>query len=214
MYTLYGINGSGSASVEAALTIIGAPFKVVETARWEKKGAYDELLKLNPLGQIPTLVLPDGSALSESAAIHIHLADAHPEARWLPAEPSARAQSIRGLTFIAANCYPMITILDYPERFCTDAENDDAVQKRIRDGTRAQLHRHWEMFADLFPARPYLNGERIGGLDLYAAVVSRWAGSRAHLQKQRPQFHAALMLVEAHPQVAAIFARHWPPPTK
>ena len=32
MYTLYGKKGSGSASVEAALTIIGAPFEVKETA--------------------------------------------------------------------------------------------------------------------------------------------------------------------------------------
>ena len=78
MYTLYGKKGSGSASVEAALTIIGAPFRVKETASWERNAAFDELLQVNPIGQIPTLVLDDGSALSESAAIHIHLADAHP----------------------------------------------------------------------------------------------------------------------------------------
>jgi GST-like protein len=210
MYTLYGSNGSGSASVEAALTIIGAPFVIVETARWKKQAAYDELLRINPLGQIPTLKLPDGSALSESAAIHIHLADAYPQSGWLPRDTSARAQAIRGLVFVAANCYPMITILDYPERFCTGAGRDEDVQKRIRAGTRKRLYKHWEMFADLFPARPYLNGERIGALDLYAATVSRWAGTRAHLEKQRPQFHAALLRIEAQAQVASVFEKHWP----
>ncbi len=211
MYTLYGKKGSGSASVEAALTIIGVPFTVRETASWERNAAFDDLLKVNPIGQIPTLVLDDGSALSESAAIHIHLADTHPAAHWLPAEPSARAQAIRGLVFIAANCYPMITIIDYPERFVSELGDDEALQKRVRAGTRQTLHRHWEMFADLFPARPFLNGGQPGALDLYAAVVSKWSGSRAHLAAARPEFHALLQRIEADPRVAAIFARHWPP---
>ena len=211
MYTLYGKKGSGSASVEAALTIIGAPFEMKETASWERNAAFDELLGVNPIGQIPTLVLPDGSALSESAAIHIHLADAHPAAHWLPVDASARAQAIRGLVFIAANCYPMITIIDYPERFVSDLGDDEALQKRVRAGTRERLHKHWEMFADLFPARPYLNGERIGALGLYADVVSKWSGSRPHLATARPAFHAVLQKIEADPRVAALFAQHWPP---
>jgi GST-like protein len=211
MYALYGKKGSGSASIEAALTIIGAPFRVVETASWERNDAYDDLLKVNPLGQIPTLVLEDGSALSESAAIHIHLADTHPAASWLPVDPSARAQAIRGLVFIAANCYPMITIIDYPERFVSDLGDDEALQKRVRAGTRKTLHRHWEMFADLFPARPFLNGEHIGALDLYAAVVSKWSGTRAHVAAARPAFDAVLQRIEADPRVAAVFAQHWPP---
>ncbi|MEP7063948.1 MAG: glutathione S-transferase family protein [Betaproteobacteria bacterium] len=211
MYTLYGKKGSGSASVEVALTIIGAPFEIRETATWDRNAAYDELLKVNPLGQIPTLVLPDGSALSESAAIHIHLADAHADAHWLPVGASARAQAIRGLVYVAANCYPMITIIDYPERFVSDLGDDEALQKRVRAGTRASLYRHWEIFADLFPAHPYLSGERIGALDLYAAVVSKWSGSRAHLATARPGFHATLQRIEADPRVAAVFTQHWPP---
>lgn len=211
MYTLYGTKGSGSASVEAALTVIGAPFKTVDTSSWQRNAAFDELLKVNPIGQIPTLLLPDGSALSESVAIHLFLADAHPGAQWLPANASARAQVTRGLVYIAANCYPMITIIDYPERFVSDGAGDDAVQKRIRDGTRATLHRHWELFANLFPATPWLSGEHLGALDLYAAVVSKWSGARKHLEAQRPAFHATLQKIEAEPRVAPVFARHWPP---
>jgi GST-like protein len=208
MYTLYGKKGSGSASTQAALEIIGAPFRIVETASWEPNDAFAELLKLNPLGQIPTLVLPDGSVLSESAAILIHLGSVHPASGLLPDAESARAQAIRGLVFIAANCYAAISIFDFPERWCVNA--DEATQERIRAGTRARLHRHWEMFADLFPAHPYLGGERIGALDLLAAVVSKWSGSRSHLQQARPAFHATLLRIEAHPQVAPVFAQHWP----
>ena len=81
---LYGKQGSGSAAIEAALELAGLPVRVVETATWDRNEAYDELLKLNPLGQIPTLVLPGGAAISESAAILIHLGLAHPREDPLP----------------------------------------------------------------------------------------------------------------------------------
>ena len=210
MYTLYGKKGSGSASVQAALDIIGTPYRIVETASWEVNDAFADLLKVNPLGQIPTLVLPDGSGLSESAAIHIHLDSAHPAAGLLPREPSARAQAVRGLVFIAANCYAAISIIDFPERWCADADNDEPVKERIRAGSRARLHRHWEMFADLFPARPFLSGKDLGSLDLYAAVVSKWSGARKHLEAARPAFYETLLRIEAHPKVAPVFAQHWP----
>ncbi len=210
MYTLYGKAGSGSASVEAALVIAREPFRIVETASWARNDAYADLLALNPLGQVPTLVLDDGSVLSESAAILIHLGTAHPGSGLLPADASGRAQAVRGLVFIAANCYAAIGIIDYPERWCRDAEGDEAVQERIRAGTRARLHRHWEMFADVFPARPYLGGASLGALDLLAAVVSKWSGARQHLQRHRPAFHDALKRIDAHPDVAAVFARNWP----
>ncbi len=210
MYTLYGKKGSGSATTQAALEIIGAPYRIVETASWEPNAAFADLLRVNPLGQIPTLVLPDGSALSESAAILIHLGMAHPESGLLPDDAAARAQAVRGMVFIAANCYAAISVIDFPERWCAGADDDAAVKERIRTGTRARLHRHWEMFADLFPGRPFLAGERLSALDVHAAVVSRWSGARAHIEAQRPEFHGTLSRIEAHPKVAAVFAQHWP----
>jgi GST-like protein len=112
--------------------------------------------------------------------------------------------------FIAANCYAAISIIDFPERWCENAEGDEAVQERIRNGTRARLHRHWDMFADVFPARPWLSGDHLGALDLLAAVVSKWSGTRPHLESERPAFYEALLRVEAHPDVAPVFARNWP----
>jgi GST-like protein len=210
MYTLYGKKGSGSASTQTALELVGLPYRIIETASWEPNDAFQELLQVNPLGQIPTLVLPDGGVLSESAAILIHLGSVHPDSGLLPRDPSARAQAVRGMVFIAANCYAAISVIDFPERWCADADNDDAVKERIRAGTRARLHKHWEMFADLFPAAPYLGGEELGALDIHAAVVSKWSGARKHLEAHRPELYSTLMRVEAHPKVAAVFAEHWP----
>jgi GST-like protein len=163
---------------------------------------------VNPLLQIPALRWPDGSAMSESAAILVELGLRHPESGLLPSDPAARAQSIRGLVYIVANCYAAIGVIDYPERWTSST--DDGERQRVRDGTRARLHELWERFADVFAARPFLSGETIGALDLLAAVVSKWSGSRKHLQQHRPQWYPVLERIEQHPAVAPVFARHWP----
>jgi GST-like protein len=208
-YTLYGTKGSGSAAVEAALTLAGLAFRSVDAASWEPGPGRDELARVNPLTQIPTLVLPDGAVMTESAAILIHLGLAHPASDLLPADAGRRAQAVRGLVYIAANCYAAIGVIDYPERFCSDAGEDD--KKRIKAGTTQRLHYLWDVFADTFPAKPFLTGERLGALDLLAAVVSKWSGSRKHLAASRPSFSALLAKIEGDPRVAPIFARHWPP---
>jgi len=208
MYTLYGFDGSGSAAVEVALDLCGLPWRRVNAASWEPGSALAELAKANPLRQIPTLLLPDGSVLTESAAILIHLGLEFPAAGLLPATPALRAQALRGLVYIAANCYSAISVIDYPERWYADA--DDGARERVRRAARARLHQHWEIFADQFPARPFLSGAALGGLDILAAVVSRWSGTRDHLRTARPEFNATLGRIGAHPAVAPVFARHWP----
>lgn len=207
-YTLFGHDGSGSAIAEAALVLCGIDFHHVDAASWEAAPGGDQLARTNPLAQLPTLVLPDGSVMTESAAILIHLGLAHPASGLLPADPARRAQVLRGLVYIAANCYAAIGLIDYPERWCADADAD--TKARIRAGTRARLHTLWDVFADQFPATPFLTGDAPGALDLMAIVVSRWSGTRAHLATSRPAFAAALARGEAHPRVAPVFARHWP----
>jgi len=208
---LYGSKGSGSAAIEAALALAHVPFRQVETASWEMNAAYDDLLKVNPLGQVPALVLPDGTILSESAAILIHLGLAHPASGLLPHDAAPRAHVLRGLVYLAANCYAAIGVIDYPERWTLPAD-DAATNERVRAGARARLHACWTTFADLFAAGggPFLGGAAPDALDLLAAVVSKWSGARAHLAQQRPQLHATLLRIEAHPVVAPVFARHWP----
>lgn len=204
MLTLYGTKGSGSAAVEAALRLAGQPFQLVDAASWVPTPGLEKLKRVNRLVQVPTLVLDEGTVMTESAAILIWLGLRHPHGGLLPAEP---AQAIRGLVYIAANCYAAIGIIDYPPRFCADC--DEATGERIRAGTRSRLHEYWRIFADEFGV--HMSAERPGALDVLAAVVSRWSGARAHLKEHRPAFHAMVERVEADTRIADIFRRHWPP---
>lgn len=210
MYTLFGFKGSGSASVECALELTGAPYRIVEAASWEQNDALSELARVNPLKQIPTLQLPDGGVLSESAAILMHLGFAFPHSGLLPDDPGPRDQALRGLVYIAANCYSCITVIDYPERFTT--QTDDAARTAVREGATDRLHRHWDIFADLYPVADdgFIAGDQPGALDLMAAVVSKWSGTRKHVKASRPAFSALLERIDSHPAVALVFGRHWP----
>ena len=154
MLTLYGAKGSGAAAAEAALRIADVPFRWVEAASWEPGKGLEELKRVNSLAQIPTLLLEDGAVMTESAAILIWLGLHYPKSGLLPSDP---AQAIRGLVYIAANCYSAIGIIDYPARYC--APCDDAMSERIRAGAKSRLHEYWRIFADEFgthmnPAQP------------------------------------------------------------
>lgn len=210
MLTLFGSAGSGSAAIELALLRCDIPYRVQRASTWEADSAQADLQRVNPLGQVPALQLEDGSVLTESAAILIHLGLTQPAAKLLPTDPAARAQALRGLVFIAANCYAAIGVIDYPERWCLPGA-DAATLNSVRQGARARLHRCWELFADQFgSSRPYLTGDEPGALDFLAAVVSRWSGARAHLRQARPELSATLERIEVHPLVAPVIARHWP----
>jgi GST-like protein len=212
-YTLYGSRNSGSASVECALELARAPYRLIDAATWRRKddaASFEKLKRVNPLHQIPTLVCPDGTVLSESAACLIHLALAHPRAGLLPADASARARALRALVFIVANCYSNIGINDYPERWLGKSDAD--ANERLRRGARKRLHKMWSVFAEhVAPAksRGFLFGAEPGAADILTAVVSRWAGTRKHLARHHKALHALVERVEAHPVLAPVFERHW-----
>src|SRR5262245_6605486 len=74
--TLYGEPGWGSVLVEAQLEWLGLPYMFEAVGDlFESAEARERLRRVNPLAQIPTLVLPDGAVMTESAAITLYLAD-------------------------------------------------------------------------------------------------------------------------------------------
>lgn len=143
--------------------------------------------------------------LTESAAILIHLGLEFPASQLLAGN---RAQILRGLVYIAANCYSAIGIIDYPQRWLGDA--DDAVQAQLISGTRRYLHHAWVVFAEQFADQLFAPSALPNALGIMAAAVSRWDEAREVLGNLAPGFAQTLAHVDSDPVVAPVFARHWP----
>jgi GST-like protein len=207
-YTIYGALGSGSVPVEAAMTLLGLPYTVVEAPTWEGEAQQAKVAQVNPLRQIPALVTPDGETLTESAAILIWLADNHPDAKLGPVVGAAdRGQFLRWMTFISASIYSLFWIRDDPSRL---AGSDREAQTRIKAATADRIADCWAiMDRQLTPDR-YLLGDDLSVLDLYVAVVSRWGPRRIRFYDAAPRMADVVRRVDADPRLTDFWAKRFP----
>ena len=185
-YHLIASKACGSMIVEAAFALAKLPHEVEMIPYVEPGPQRDRLLALNPLGQVPTLVLPDGRVMTESAAIILHLADLAPQAGLIPAaKDPARPMFLRWLTFIVAAIYPTFTYGDDPKRWA----RDEAAGKHLRTATDEHRKELWRYFAAQNPCKPWVLGETFSALDLYVAVMNMWRpgrpGSRRSVRRSR-----------------------------
>src|SRR5262245_57626263 len=109
-YKLYARPGWGSALVEAQFVWYGLPFEIEDVDDlFKSEAARQRLSAINPLAQLPTLVLPGGEVMTESAAITLHLADVAGGDLVPPPGEATRPRFLRWLVFLVANLYPTFT---------------------------------------------------------------------------------------------------------
>src|SRR5215217_2243975 len=206
-YTVYGAAGSGSVPVEAALTLIGAPYEVIEAVTWEGDHERDKVAPVNPMRQIPALITPGGETLTESAAILLWLAEQHPEAALAP-EPGdpRRAQFLRWMSFIPASIYSMFWVRDEPSRLGGD---DPAVQEIIKTRTAERIAACWGVMESRIETGRFLLGDDLTVLDLYVATASRWTPRRARFAEVAPRMSVAMQRVDALPELRTFWAERF-----
>lgn len=105
MLTLYLAPGSSSMAAHIALQEVGAAFETRQVSLARRETRTPEFLVLNPAGQVPLLVTPEGP-LTEVAAILFWLARRYPEAGLLPVDAMAEARAIAWMSFLAATVHP------------------------------------------------------------------------------------------------------------
>jgi GST-like protein len=206
-FVLYGDKGSGAFSVEAALAEAGAPyeFRTVSLKREEQRAP--DFLAINPSGKMPVLKLPEGGVVTESLAILVTIAERFPDAYLLPPERSfARAQALQWLSFMAAELYPMVEIVDYPARFVPEGAESDALRERARDKLRERI-----LIMERAVAGPWLLADGFSVADIYAAMFSRWDIGAEYREASLPKVVALANAVAARPRIAPIWQRHFPP---
>jgi GST-like protein len=203
--TLYGARGSGSVPVEAALTLIGRPYELIDSYTWSKKdpASGDQVLAANPMRQVPALVLASGEVITESAAILIWLAEQHPQARLapLPGDPM-RAQFLRWMSFVSSAIYSLYWVKDDPFRLVPDpaghAALDEAILDRVADC--------WRMMGEQVTPGRYILGDELTVLDLYVAAVSRFRPRRKRFYRAAPKLEAVVRRVDEDPRLHALWA--------
>jgi glutathione S-transferase len=171
VYTLYYSPGTASMAVHLALLEIGAPHRLelVDFAQDAQHGP--EYLRLNPRGQVPTLVI-DGQPYFESAALLMILADRHPEARLGPPVGSAdRAAWYQWIAFLASSLGPVYRQWFYPQELGSPEH-----PPIVRDALRQKIEGAWSLVdAHLAVHGPYLLGAQCSAADLLALTYMRWS---------------------------------------
>jgi GST-like protein len=202
---LLGCKGCGNAIVEAAFALAGVPLETEEVDYSEGSPTRARLLKVNPLGQVPALVLPDGTVLTESLAILHYLNDLEPGAGLIPPPGDPRRRLFyRWAVFLVAAVYPTFTYGDDPGKWVANEEG----AKQLRESTDTQRKALW-MQIEAQVGEPWFLGERMSALDLYLAAMTRWRPGVLWFHKHTPRIVAIAQRAAAAPEVATVMSRHF-----
>lgn len=204
-YTLYGWRQTGSMAIEAALLEAGVPHVVIQVDLQADANLGDAFTALNRRQQVPTLVLPDGTVVTECPAILAHIADAFPQARLAP-EPgsSARARHDRWSAFFHANIYEAMLREFYSDRYTADPATAAAVHTAAADYAR----RHFEIFEAELGDGPYLFDQRISVADILLWMLCSWTDAE-WLATNCQKIDRLRAAASARPALAVVLDQHY-----
>ncbi len=161
MPRLYHREGAGRpARVRWALEEAGAPYDFIVLD--SETGRGEEHARRHPLGRVPVLETDDGT-LFESAALCLHIADLHPEARLIPATGThARGEVYQWVFFAMTELEPAM-VRAIVTRRGSDADETAKAETRLNKAV--------EVLADVLDRTDYLVGDRFTIADVVVGGV-------------------------------------------
>jgi glutathione S-transferase len=188
MYRLYYSPGLASLAPHFVLKEIGVAHELMLVDRSLGQHKTADYLALNPNGRIPTFT--DGTfVLFESAAICLHLADRHPEARLIAGlGTDARSHQYQWLTFLTNTLQADLWQFFRPE-FYVEPERQGAF-KTVMGG---HVARHLEVIDRHLEGRDWLAGDGPSVADFYLFMLGRWS---RHIARPTRTFPRLLRLME------------------
>ena len=203
MYQLYYYPGNANLAPHMLLEEIGVPYQLVLLDRDKNAHKAPEYLKLNPHGRIPTLV--DGTlVLFETAAICMHLADKHPEAKLAPAFGSAeRSHFYKWMIYLTNTVQAEMLVYFYPERWGGDGTCRDTVKRSAEARLAAMFD---TIDQSLSEHGPYLLGDHFSAADPMLLMLGRWSRGFKRPARTLPTLGRFLERVAARPAVRRAFA--------
>jgi GST-like protein len=201
---LLGCKGCGNAIVECAFALAGVALDLEEVDYSDASPTRARLLAVNPLGQVPALVLSD-RVLTESLAILHYLDDLAPQAALIPPRGERlRERFYRWAVFLVAAVYPTYTYGDEPAKWVPD----EAGAKQLRESTDEHRKTLWRQI-EREAGTPWFLGERRSALDLYLAVMTRWRPGRKWFAENTPKVMAIAEKAAKLPGVSEALRRNF-----
>ncbi len=202
MIELHYYPGNASLFPHMLLRELGCPFELKLVDRTHGAQTSAAYLKLNPNGKIPVLV-DDGEAIFETAAIGLYLADKFPEAGLAPppGDPQ-RAAYYRWMVHLSNTPQAEYRAWYYPHEFV----DDPALAPHAKTAAGERLMAGFERIAALLGSGPWLLGERFSAADLYLLMLLIWGAPLPRRPIELPGLRAHAERVLARPAVRATLA--------
>jgi GST-like protein len=201
-WRVLGCRGCGSAIVEAVLVLAKIPYDREEVDYATPEG-HDKLVEVNPLAQVPTVILPDGTVMTESAAIVLYIDGLVPELGLVPSvRDPLRRELLRWLMFLVAAVYPTFTYGDEPEKWI--GEPGDS----LRQSTDEHRNSLWRLVEGAVRG-PWFLGETPSALDIYISVMTRWRPRREWFAEHCPRLHTIATAVDADDRLKQVWATNF-----
>lgn len=200
MYELHYSPGTASLLPHMMLRELGVPFalKLVDREAGEQAGA--DYLKLNPHGRIPVLV-DDGQALYETAAIALHLADRHPGLAPAVDAPD-RADYYKWMVHLANTTQAEFRSWFYPHEYI----DDPAHEASAKAAAGKRMMANFKVIAGQLEGREWLLPSGFSAADLYLLMMVRWGRTLPHPARDLPVLGAHAQRVLNRTAVQATLA--------
>lgn len=156
-----------SRKVRVVLAEKGLSFDLVVEKVWERR---TEFLAMNPAGDVPVLIEPDGTILSNSQVICEYLDEVYPEVNLIGRDPVQRAETRRLVNWFDRKFNKEVTDNLVGEKVVKAfLKLGEPHGPSVRAG-RANIHYHLDYIGFLTERRKWLAGEYFSLADITAAA--------------------------------------------
>ncbi|MEL7544559.1 MAG: glutathione S-transferase family protein [Pseudomonadota bacterium] len=198
-FLLYGHPDSRSKLVEHVLAELALDYEQQIIDFRNEEHRTPEFLAINPAGWIPALRCPDGTILTETAAINLTLAERYAARAGQTLAPDAshkeRPAFLMLLFHMTSMLEPALKRLWYPSRYAGGSANEASV---IADASRDIFSAFALLERRLHAGGPYLLGARFTLVDI---MLAYWFRCIAHMPQAAdlPHIRASADRVYARP---------------
>jgi glutathione S-transferase len=188
--TLYGNSGSGNClKVKWVATLLKTPYEWIEVDTFAGGTRTEDFLSINPAGQVPAVILPDGRALAQSNAIMLHLAETAHSA-LIPRDAYARARMYEWLFWEQYSHEPTIAVRR-AQLFFLHRSEDEIDPELLNRGRRALGRMELGLLGS-----DYLVGEALTLADIALVAYTRVAHEGGYDLSEFPAVRAWVRRVE------------------